>query len=128
MRFPIAGVRPRRGLISLVLTSLLAGSTAFAALSLAAPDAWAGFGVEKWEAGTCKESSCNIEGKDPSAEFYTQAAGHPNSALRTSPSTTKKSGYSSKRRNRKVKSRAYAWISRRAWLWIPKRSNSAPKQ
>ncbi len=78
MRFPIAGVRPRPGLISLVLASLLAASTAFMALGLAAPNAWAGFGVEKWEAGTCKEASCNIEGKDPAAEFYTQAAGHPN--------------------------------------------------
>ncbi len=36
------------------------------------------FGVAKWEAGTCKIESCNIEGKSPGAEFYTQAAGHPN--------------------------------------------------
>jgi hypothetical protein len=73
MRVPIAGVWPRRGLISLALPA----SIAIAMLSLAAPSAWGAFGVETWEAGTCKESSCNIEGKDPSAEFYTQAAGHP---------------------------------------------------
>src|SRR3984957_17534020 len=78
MRFPSAGVRPRHGLTSLVLAALLTGSIVFAMLGPAAPSARAAFGVEKWEAGTCKESSCNIEGKDPSAEFYTQAAGHPN--------------------------------------------------
>jgi len=78
MRFPIAGVRSRHGLISLVSPALLVGSIALATLGPAAPSARAAFGVEKWEAGTCKESSCNIEGKDPSAEFYTQAAGHPN--------------------------------------------------
>lgn len=33
------------------------------------------FGVEKWEAGTCKESSCTDAGSY--AAFYTQAAGHP---------------------------------------------------
>jgi hypothetical protein len=33
------------------------------------------FGVEKWEAGTCKESSCTDAGS--SGAFYTQAAGHP---------------------------------------------------
>lgn len=41
------------------------------------PSALAAFGISQWEAGTCKETSCNIEGKDPEAEFYTQAAGHP---------------------------------------------------
>jgi hypothetical protein len=49
-----------------------------AALGLLAPGAGAALSIEKWEAGTCKESTCNLEGKDPSAEFYTQAAGHPN--------------------------------------------------
>jgi hypothetical protein len=48
-----------------------------AATSVAAPAASAAFGVNKWEAGTCKEKACNSEGKDPAAEFYTQAAGHP---------------------------------------------------
>jgi hypothetical protein len=42
------------------------------------PAAQAAFGVSRWEAGTCKESTCNTEGRDPAAEFYTQAAGHPN--------------------------------------------------
>jgi hypothetical protein len=44
---------------------------------VAAPGALATFGVNKWEAGTCKEEACNSEGKNPAAEFYTQAAGHP---------------------------------------------------
>jgi hypothetical protein len=48
-----------------------------AASGVAAPAAFAAFGVNKWEAGTCKEKACNAEGKDPAAEFYTQAAGHP---------------------------------------------------
>jgi hypothetical protein len=78
MRFPIAGVRSRRGLTSLISPALLTSAIALATLGVAAPAASAAFGVETWEAGTCKESSCNIEGKDPSAEFYTQAAGHPN--------------------------------------------------
>jgi hypothetical protein len=72
MRFPITGVRSRRGRI------LLIAMLSSAVLGLLAPGAWAALSVEKWEAGTCKESSCNLEGKDPSAEFYTQAAGHPN--------------------------------------------------
>jgi hypothetical protein len=37
------------------------------------------FGVEKWEAGTCKESSCTDAGSH--AAFYTQAAGHPESGI-----------------------------------------------
>jgi hypothetical protein len=48
-----------------------------AASCVVAPAASATFGVNKWEAGTCKEKACNNAGKDPSAEFYTQAAGHP---------------------------------------------------
>jgi hypothetical protein len=48
-----------------------------AAGGAAASPAGAAFGVNRWEAGTCKEKACNSEGKDPAAEFYTQAAGHP---------------------------------------------------
>jgi hypothetical protein len=33
--------------------------------------------IAKWEAGTCKVSSCSITSEDTN-EFYTQAAGHPN--------------------------------------------------
>ncbi len=44
---------------------------------MVAPTAAGAFGVNRWEAGTCKEKACNSEGKDPAAEFYTQAAGHP---------------------------------------------------
>jgi hypothetical protein len=49
-----------------------------ATVGLTAPIAQAAFGVYKWEAATCKVQACNAEGKDPSAEFYTQVAGHPN--------------------------------------------------
>ena len=55
----------------------LAALLCCAASGVAAPAASAAFGVNKWEAGTCKEKACNAEGKDPAAEFYTQAAGHP---------------------------------------------------
>ncbi len=55
----------------------LAALLCCAASGVAAPTASAAFGVNKWEAGTCKEKACNAEGKDPAAEFYTQAAGHP---------------------------------------------------
>jgi hypothetical protein len=48
------------------------------ALALIPARAGAALGVAKWEAGTCKIEGCNAEGKDPEAEFYTQAAGHPN--------------------------------------------------
>ncbi len=74
MRFstnPKVGIQLRR---LVLVVSLLSAS----ALAAASPPAWAGFGIAKWEAGTCKQSSCNTEGKDPEAEFYTQAAGHPN--------------------------------------------------
>jgi hypothetical protein len=76
MRFPITGVQSRRGRI--LLTAMLSSMLSSAALGLLTPGAWAALSVEKWEAGTCKESSCNLEGNNPSAEFYTQAAGHPN--------------------------------------------------
>jgi hypothetical protein len=56
---------------------LFAALLCCAAGGVAAPAAPAAFGVNKWEAGTCKEEACNAEGKDPAAEFYTQAAGHP---------------------------------------------------
>ncbi|HSZ70606.1 MAG TPA: hypothetical protein VK756_09610 [Solirubrobacteraceae bacterium] len=77
MRFPSAGIGPRRGLISLARTMLLAALLAGSWLTLVAPGARAALSVEKWEAGTCKVSSCGITSEDPS-EFYTQAAGHPN--------------------------------------------------
>jgi hypothetical protein len=37
--------------------------------------AYAEFGVNRWEAGTCKVTSCSDSGS--SSTFYTQAAGHP---------------------------------------------------
>jgi hypothetical protein len=80
MRFPISGVRSRRGQISLVpvLSSVVLSLLSSVVLGLVAQSALGALSVEKWEAGTCKVSTCNLEGKDPSAEFYTQAAGHPN--------------------------------------------------
>ncbi|MGH2864517.1 MAG: hypothetical protein ACRDJX_04625 [Solirubrobacteraceae bacterium] len=53
---------------------LVAGLVAVIGALWLAPGA-AAFKVEKWEAGTCKESSCTDAGS--SAAFYTQAAGHP---------------------------------------------------
>jgi hypothetical protein len=47
-----------------------------ASLAFAAPAAQAaGFGIEKFEAGTCLITSC--EYTSPSSVFFTQAAGHP---------------------------------------------------
>jgi hypothetical protein len=53
------------------LLVMLTGVFACASASVAAAD----FGVSKWEAGTCKVSTCTDEG--PHSDFYTQAAGHP---------------------------------------------------
>ncbi len=71
MRHPAA--RTARAVALIAVASVLPMS-----LALPASSALAAFGVSKWEAGTCKESSCNIKGSNPEAEFYTQAAGHPN--------------------------------------------------
>ncbi len=53
----------------------LGGLVAVALLLVLAPAARAGFGVSKWEAGTCTVSICNYS--SPEAEFYTQTAGRP---------------------------------------------------
>jgi hypothetical protein len=74
---PSCGRKLRPGLLSLLVAICGAGAI-WGASGVLAPAAQAAFGVEKWEAATCKERACNAEGKDPSAEFYTQAAGHPN--------------------------------------------------
>jgi hypothetical protein len=52
----------------------LAGMVALVALATIASTAQAGFGVAKWEAGTCKSKGCT---KNTPEQFYTQAAGHP---------------------------------------------------
>jgi hypothetical protein len=52
--------------------TLLAGAVGLAGL----PAGVQAFEVSKWEAGTCKESTCTDAGSH--AAFYTQAAGHPN--------------------------------------------------
>jgi hypothetical protein len=56
--------------------AMLLGALASAAMFAAAlaPAAQA-FSVSKWEAGTCKETSCKDSGSNEA--FYTQAAGHP---------------------------------------------------
>jgi hypothetical protein len=51
----------------------LAAAAVAAAMLLPAP-AWAGFGIKRWEAGTCTSAGCT---KTTPNEFYTQAAGHP---------------------------------------------------
>jgi hypothetical protein len=53
------------------LAALLAGTIAVAY----PPGVAHAFAVSKWEAGTCRESSCTDAGSR--AAFYTQAAGHP---------------------------------------------------
>lgn len=50
---------------------MLVTGAAFAAL---APNAKA-FGISEWEAGTCTIATCRYS--SPDADFYTQAAGHP---------------------------------------------------
>src|SRR5580692_1328432 len=64
-----AGSVRARVLIVLVVTI---GCALFAAGAQA-------FEVTKWEAGTCKESTCSDAGSH--SAFYTQAAGHPNSGI-----------------------------------------------
>jgi hypothetical protein len=49
------------------------GLTCLGLLASSAP-ALAGFGVSKWEAGTCTSSECT---KGTPEDFYTKAAGHP---------------------------------------------------
>lgn len=53
-----------------------AGTIVAALLAVVAGAASAtGFGVSKWEAGTCLQKTCTDHG--PTSEFFTQAAGHP---------------------------------------------------
>jgi hypothetical protein len=47
-----------------------------AALPLA-PSAHAEFGIQSWEAGTCKSDVPECLYTSPESQFYTQAAGHP---------------------------------------------------
>jgi hypothetical protein len=59
------------GVVSAALLSVLVvtiGSALFATGAQA-------LSLMKWEAGTCKETSCSVTG--PHSAFYTQAAGHP---------------------------------------------------
>jgi hypothetical protein len=68
----IAKLTPRTALAWSIVS--LVGAT----VAVSAPSAQAGFGVSKWEAGTCKVTSCVDKSAHPQEEFYTQAAGHPN--------------------------------------------------
>ena len=58
---------------------LVVGALGCAMAALSAPVALAGFGVSKWEAGTCAEntelSPCT---EATTSKYYRQAAGHPN--------------------------------------------------
>jgi hypothetical protein len=56
---------------------LLGGMIACVVVGSAASPAYAEFGVKRWEAGTCKVTSCKDAGSNPQEEFFTQAAGHP---------------------------------------------------
>jgi hypothetical protein len=53
------------GALAVALTVMLAGPGS----------ALASFGISRWEAGTCKVTSCSDSG--PHEDFYTQADGHP---------------------------------------------------
>jgi hypothetical protein len=46
-------------------------------LAVVAPAAYAAFGAEVFEAGTCKTAEPNCTYASPHSDFYTQAAGHP---------------------------------------------------
>ncbi len=56
------------------LVSVLACSVA----AVSSSPAHAEFGVKRWEAGTCKVTSCKDAGAKQEEEFFSQAAGHPN--------------------------------------------------
>ncbi len=61
----------------LLLTGRLVVAVAAVAMgTIACPLGAQAFEVSKWEAGTCKESTCTDAGSH--SAFYTQAAGHPN--------------------------------------------------
>jgi hypothetical protein len=55
----------------------MVGVLVCAATALSAPAAFGAFGVQRWEAGTCKVTSCKDNGTNAQEEFFTQAAGHP---------------------------------------------------
>jgi hypothetical protein len=71
MRTPTIGASTAERAVRMVL-ALLAAVIGWAVLAAYAQ----AFSVTKWEAGTCKESSCSDSGSH--SAFYTQAAGHPN--------------------------------------------------
>lgn len=52
----------------------IAAATAALAVAVMPSTALAGFGLAKWEAGTCKSTECTVSTPE---DFYTQAAGHP---------------------------------------------------
>jgi len=74
-RAPREGSVRRAARSAPALAAVLA--VAFVSLALAAT-ASAGFGVSKWEAGTCTQPECSISNE---SEYYTQAAGHPPDAI-----------------------------------------------
>lgn len=67
-------MRSRAGTAGAISTALVVVAMAFALL---APVAQGAFGVSKWEAGTCKVDGPKCTYASPSAQFFTQAAGHP---------------------------------------------------
>lgn len=69
----------RRGLISGGFGGAFAAL--LLVLALTAPTADAAFGIKKWEAGTCKINVPECTYGSPSAQFFTQAAGHPSAGL-----------------------------------------------
>jgi hypothetical protein len=57
----------------------VAGATALVVLLLASfgASSASAIGIGKWEAGTCKLTTCTYGGLAPATEFFAQAAGHP---------------------------------------------------
>ena len=81
--------RTRR--LSLIATSCVMGALCVGCAL--APAARAGFGVEEhnFEAGTCVVSSCVYT--SPTSDFFTQAAGHPESGITTFEMNHRTSGF-----------------------------------
>ncbi len=71
----------RRALLAALLGGALTGVLAAGARA---------FEITKWEAGTCKESSCTDAG--PHSAFYTQAMGHPDFGITDFRFAAKKEG------------------------------------
>jgi hypothetical protein len=67
-------IQMKRTARSLLAGGVLSATATVAIAALSPTAALAGFGIAKWEAGTCTSPECTVSNE---REFYTQAAGHP---------------------------------------------------